>query len=122
MIDNLGGFLHGLALAATAKNLLFALVGSMVGTLIGVLPGIGPLATISMLMSFTITTDPLASLIMLAAMMLNLLLASLAGVFIPLGLRAAGRDPALGSSVILTAITDAMGFLIFLGLAALFLG
>ncbi len=67
MIDNLGGFLHGLALAATAKNLLFALVGSMVGTLIGVLPGIGPLATISMLMSFTITTDPLASLIMLAA-------------------------------------------------------
>jgi magnesium transporter len=61
------------------------------------------------------------ALIMLAAMGLNLLVASLAGVFVPVGLKAAGRDPALGSSVLLTAITDSMGFLIFLGLAALFL-
>ena len=74
------------------------------------------------LVTYAIYREHHLGLIMLAAMMLNLLLASLAGVFIPLGLRAAGRDPALGSSVILTAITDAMGFLIFLGLAAIFLG
>ena len=72
-------------------------------------------------LTYLIYRDWHLALIMLAAMSLNLLLASLAGVFIPLGLKAAGRDPALGSSVILTAITDSMGFLIFLGLAALFL-
>ena len=59
--------------------------------------------------------------IMLAAMVLNLLLAALAGVFIPLTLRRLGRDPVLGSSVLLTGLTDSLGFLIFLGLAALLL-
>ncbi len=65
---------------------------------------------------------PSLALIMLAAMILNLLLASLAGVYVPLVLRRIGRDPVMGSSVILTGITDSMGFLIFLGLAATFYG
>jgi magnesium transporter len=59
--------------------------------------------------------------IMTVAMCLNLLLASLAGISIPLGLKALGRDPAMGSSIMLTFITDAGGFFIFLGLAALLL-
>ena len=58
---------------------------------------------------------------MLAAMALNLLIACLAGVFIPFGLKASGRDPVMGSSILLTAVTDSMGFLVFLGLAAAFL-
>jgi len=53
---------------------------------------------------------------MAAAMLLNLLLAALAGVAIPLTLKAVGRDPAIGSSIILTIITDAGGFFLFLGL------
>lgn len=56
--------------------------------------------------------------IMAAAMLLNLLLAALVGVAIPFGLKSLGRDPAMGSSIILTFITDAGGFFIFLGLAA----
>ena len=60
-------------------------------------------------------------LVMAAAMLLNLLLAALVGVAIPLLLHRIGRDPALGSSVLLTFITDGMGFFIFLGLATLFL-
>jgi magnesium transporter len=60
-------------------------------------------------------------LVMAAAMMLNLLVAALMGVFIPLTIHKLGRDPALGSSVLLTAITDSMGFFIFLGLATVFL-
>ncbi|MGB4876290.1 MAG: magnesium transporter [Candidatus Competibacter sp.] len=60
-------------------------------------------------------------LVMAAAMLLNLLLAALVGVAIPLILHRIGRDPALGSSVLLTFITDGMGFFIFLGLATLFL-
>jgi magnesium transporter len=63
---------------------------------------------------------PLA-LVMTAAMTLNLLLASVAGVGIPYLRQKLGRDPALGSSVMITAITDSGGFFIFLGLATLFL-
>jgi magnesium transporter len=59
--------------------------------------------------------------VMAAAVVLNLVIAALAGVTIPLGLHAGGRDPAQGSSVLLTFVTDAMGFFLFLGLAAVFL-
>ena len=58
---------------------------------------------------------------MTAAMTLNLLLAACAGVAIPTVRHKFGRDPALGSSVLITAITDSGGFFIFLGLATLFL-
>ncbi|MCQ4311832.1 magnesium transporter [Pseudomonas stutzeri] len=59
--------------------------------------------------------------VMTAAMTLNLLLAALMGVLIPVTLARLGRDPALGSSVMITAVTDSGGFFIFLGLATLFL-
>jgi len=60
-------------------------------------------------------------LVMAAAMVLNMLLAALVGISIPLGLGALGRDPAMGSSILLTFVTDAGGFFIFLGLASLVL-
>jgi magnesium transporter len=59
--------------------------------------------------------------VMACAVVMNLVVAALAGVAVPLGLHAAGRDPAHGSSVLLTFITDAMGFFLFLGLASVFL-
>ncbi|WP_445939380.1 magnesium transporter, partial [Pseudomonas sp.] len=59
--------------------------------------------------------------VMTAAMVLNLLLAALMGVLIPMTLVRMGRDPALGASVMITAVTDSGGFFIFLGLASLFL-
>ena len=59
--------------------------------------------------------------VMALAMLLNLVVAALAGLFIPLALQRFGRDPAVGSSVFLTFITDSMGFFIFLGLATIFL-
>ncbi|MED5607280.1 magnesium transporter [Pseudomonas sp. JH-2] len=59
--------------------------------------------------------------VMTAAMTLNLLLAAFAGVMIPMTLLRLGRDPAMGSSVMITAMTDSGGFFIFLGLATLFL-
>jgi magnesium transporter len=58
---------------------------------------------------------------MTLAMTLNLLLASIVGVLIPLTLAKLGRDPAAGSSVMITAVTDSGGFFIFLGLATIFL-
>lgn len=60
-------------------------------------------------------------LVMMSAMTLNLLLAALMGVVIPLMMNKIGRDPAVGSSVLITAMTDSGGFFIFLGLATLFL-
>ncbi len=63
---------------------------------------------------------PLA-LVMTGALLLNLLLSALAGILIPLALQKFGRDPAIGSGVLLTAITNSGGFFIFLGLASLFL-
>jgi magnesium transporter len=59
--------------------------------------------------------------VMALAMMLNLVLAALMGVAIPWLRARFGRDPAVGSSVLITACTDSGGFFIFLGLATIFL-
>jgi magnesium transporter len=59
------------------------------------------------------------ALVMAGAVLLNLIVASVVGVAVPLTLHRYGRDPAQGSSVLLTFATDSLGFLIFLGLARL---
>ncbi|MGE6472305.1 magnesium transporter, partial [Serratia proteamaculans] len=59
--------------------------------------------------------------VMTLAMILNLLVAALMGVVIPMTMLKMGRDPAVGSSVLITALTDTGGFFIFLGLATIFL-
>jgi magnesium transporter len=59
--------------------------------------------------------------IIAAAMMINLAFAALCGVLIPILVRKIGVDPALASGVILTTVTDVVGFFAFLGLATVFL-
>ncbi len=59
--------------------------------------------------------------VMALAMILNLVLAAILGVAIPWLRVRLGRDPASGSSVLITAVTDSGGFFIFLGLATIFL-
>ncbi|MBP6344440.1 magnesium transporter [Neisseriaceae bacterium CLB008] len=59
--------------------------------------------------------------VMVSAMTLNLALAATMGVLIPVTMQKFGKDPALGSSVMITAVTDSGGFFIFLGLASLIL-
>jgi magnesium transporter len=73
------------------------------------------------LFAIALYTNVALGVVMSGAVVLNLLVAALAGVGVPLGLHASGRDPAHGSSVLLTFITDAMGFFLFLGLASVFL-
>lgn len=65
--------------------------------------------------------DDRLALVMAAAMMVNLLLAAVVGLAVPLTRHKLDLDPAMGTSVLLTAITDGMGFFIFLGLATVFL-
>jgi magnesium transporter len=55
------------------------------------------------------------------AMVVNLLAAALAGIFIPLGLNRMGFDPAVASTVFVTTVTDVVGFFSFLGLASIWL-
>jgi magnesium transporter len=73
------------------------------------------------LVAMLLYKDFALGLVMVAAMTLNLLLAALMGVLIPMTMLRFGRDPAVGSSVMITAVTDSGGFFIFLGLATLFL-
>jgi magnesium transporter len=87
-------------------------IGAMNGALWGILMGA---------VTFVLYRSlPLAG-VMAIAMVLNMLVAAGAGVLCPLVLERLGRDPVMGSSIILTALTDSMGFLIFLGLATVLL-
>lgn len=65
--------------------------------------------------------DPRMGAIIAAAMIINLVIAGFAGTAIPLGLTRLGVDPAIASGTFVTTVTDVVGFLAFLGLAALFL-
>jgi magnesium transporter len=78
-------------------------------------------ALVVALVAFAWFRDPGISLVLAAAMLLNLLAAALSGVSVPLVLKRMGIDPALSGAVILTTVTDVIGFLSFLGLASVFL-
>jgi magnesium transporter len=99
---------------ANAKRLLRKEVG--VAVLNGLIWG-GVIGIIASLLY----GNPALGAVMTAAMTLNLLLAALMGVLIPMILIHYDRDPAMGASVLITALTDSGGFFIFLGLATLFL-
>jgi magnesium transporter len=97
------------ARALFAKELGVSLLNGLVwGGLIGVV-------------AYILYGNVALAIVMTAAMMLNLMLAAVAAVSIPLLRHRLGRDPAQGSSVMITAITDSGGFFIFLGLATLVL-
>lgn len=87
---------------------LAALNGTFIGILIGML-------------SWLLYYDWKLSLVIGSAMLINLLVAVVVGLCIPLGRYKYGKDPAVGASIMLTAITDSMGFFIVLALARLFL-
>lgn len=59
--------------------------------------------------------------VMAVAMIINIIMAGLAGILIPIGLDKINIDPALASSIFVTTITDVIGFFAFLGLAAVVL-
>ncbi|MQC26700.1 MAG: magnesium transporter [Chloroflexi bacterium] len=65
--------------------------------------------------------NPYLGVVVGGALMANLIVAGLAGAIIPMALKSMGQDPALASSVLVTAVTDSLGFLIFLSLAGYFL-
>lgn len=78
-------------------------------------------AAVIALITFAWFGDIKLGAIIAIAIMVNLFVAALAGALIPITLRKFGADPALGGGVVLTTVTDVIGFFAFLGLAAIFL-
>ncbi len=87
------------------REILLALLN---GATIAVLIGIG---------AGLVFGDPMLGAVIAAAMVINVLVAGLAGVLVPVALERMNQDPAVASSVFVTMITDSIGFLAFLGLA-----
>jgi magnesium transporter len=97
------------ALRFVGKELI---VGFANGAMFAVLAGI---------MAWIWFDAPEIGAIIAAAMVINLVVAALSGALVPLGLEKIGVDPAVASSVVLTTVTDVIGFFAFLGLATIFL-
>ncbi len=109
---------RGLALGQIASHNMRSLISKELG--VALLNGLvwgGVLGIIA----YALYDNYQLGLVMTGAMTLNLLLAAVMGVMIPLVMTKFGRDPAVGSSVLITAVTDSGGFFIFLGLATIFL-
>ncbi len=87
---------------------------TLVGTLNGIL-----FATLTGILAALWFASPILGLVIAMAMIINLVVAGLSGAGIPLLLHRMGSDPAVSSTVLLTTVTDVIGFLSFLGLAAL---
>ncbi len=83
-------------------------VGILSGVVIGILIAVG---------SMLLEGNPIFGLVTGIAMFLNMMLANIAGYFIPVILEKCHVDPALASGVFVTTVTDVLGFLFFLGLA-----
>ncbi len=109
---------RGLALGQVGRGNLRALLvkeGS-----VGLLNGLAWSLVVGVVAALWFRDLPLGGVIA-AAMMINLVVAALAGVLVPLMLRRMNVDPALAGGVVLTTVTDVIGFLSFLGLATLVL-
>jgi magnesium transporter len=94
-------------LRACRKEILVAVAN---GVAIGVVAGLG---------AYAWKQNDALSLVIGGALFLNICVATLGGVLIPLGLKSIKVDPALAANIFVTTITDVMGFAIFLGLGAL---
>ena len=110
--------IRGLALDQIAKSNVRWLTLKEIG--VGSLNGL-VWSLVVALVAFLWFEDAGIALIIAVAMVLNLLAAAISGVSIPLVLNRLGIDPALSGAVVLTTVTDIIGFLSFLGLATVFL-
>ena len=86
------------------------ITGIVVGIAIGIVVG---------LISWLWKGSAVIGAVVCLAMLLNMIAAALSGVMVPIGLRAVKVDPALASSIMVTTVTDVVGFFLFLSLASL---
>ena len=99
----------------TAKKII--LREAIAGAINGIINGI-----IVALVAIIFDHSPLLGLITALAMIINLIIAGIAGAIIPMIMKKLGKDPASSATIFITTATDVCGFFSFLGLATLFLG
>ncbi|MFW6084733.1 MAG: magnesium transporter [Gemmatimonadota bacterium] len=125
IVAGLGGNAGTQALAVTIRRIALSdetlaerwqVVGKE--ALVGLLNGLAVGVIAFLLGNFLLGEGPIFGIVVLLAMWGNLVVASFAGAFIPILLESLGVDPAVASSVFVTALTDLSGFLLLLGLAA----
>jgi len=110
--------IRGIALGQVGRSNAWRLINKEI--LVGLLNGLIWAIVVS-LISYLWFDDVGLGIIMAAAMLVNLIVAAIAGAAIPIFLHKIGVDPALAGGVLVTTVTDVIGFLAFLGLAALYL-
>jgi len=86
-------------------------VGMVNGLVVGVIMGS---------IAYFLNGNPILGMVVALAMVINIFVAALVGTLVPIGLKALKLDPAIASSIFVTAITDTCGFFTFLGLAKVF--
>lgn len=89
-------------------------------TLVGAING-AAFAIITGIVTALWFANPMLGGVIAAAMVINLFVAGFCGAGVPIALHRLGSDPAVSSTVVLTTVTDVIGFFAFLGLAAIFL-
>jgi magnesium transporter len=115
--QSLAVIMRGIVMREIPKNKITGLIlkegklGAINGALIGV---------ITALVAWLWYGNPYLGLVIGLGMLFNLIFAGLSGASIPLLMKKVGLDPAQSSSIILTTVTDVMGFLAFLGFAVVF--
>ncbi|MCK5314469.1 MAG: magnesium transporter [Anaerolineales bacterium] len=114
--QNVAMIVRSLALGKITSKLIWRIMGRQI--LVGILQGIA----VGLVIGIAVTIwrgDPYLGIILGLAMVGNMIVAGIIGTIVPLGLNALGQDPAIASSVFVTAVTDSCGFFIFLSLAAI---
>jgi magnesium transporter len=111
--------MRGLALREIRARHWFQVASKEVG--VGFLNGCVVAVTTSLVVYLWMSSSGLA-LVIGVSMVFSMIIAGLSGALIPILLQAFGQDPAQSSSIILTTVTDVVGFMSFLGLATLLAG
>jgi magnesium transporter len=115
--QSLAVVMRGIVMREIPRKKILSLIRkeAQLGTINGVVIGV-----VTAVVAWVWYGNPYLGLVIGLGMLLNLFFAGLAGASIPLLMRRIGLDPAQSSNIILTTVTDVMGFMAFLGLAVIF--
>jgi magnesium transporter len=115
--QSLAVVMRGIVMREIPRDKVFRLISkeAKLGAINGVIIG-----TVTALIAWIWYGNPYLGLVIGLGMLLNLVFAGLSGASIPIVMKRIGLDPAQSSNIILTTVTDVMGFIAFLGFAVLF--
>lgn len=127
VVASMGGIAGSQTLTLTIRGLSMGKIGGSNRSIlfmkefwIGIINGFVWAVIVALIAQFWFK-DIMISLVIGLAILINMIAAAISGVIVPLALKQLGQDPAISGAVILTTVTDVVGFLSFLGLASFFI-